>query len=107
MSQIWNHSETAPSGQTLYYIVFENQFVHLGHLVIDSSNTTGAVVVYAAGVPTNANTHAWGPYALPTGNLVIPDSVHYQGVAYPVVGIYPYTFLQCDGLTSVTLPGTL
>ncbi|MBQ9586742.1 MAG: leucine-rich repeat protein, partial [Bacteroidales bacterium] len=42
-----------------------------------------------------------------TGNLVIPDSVHYQGVAYPVVGIYPYTFLQCDGLTSVTLPGTL
>ena len=48
-----------------------------------------------------------GSYALPTGNLVIPDSVHYQGVAYPVVGIYPYTFLQCDGLTSVTLPGTL
>lgn len=101
LAQTWNHSETAPSGQTLYYMVFAES-----NLVIDSSNTTGAIVVYP-GTPTNTNTHAWGSNALPMGNLVIPDSVHYQGVSYPVVGIYRYTFLQCDGLTSVTLPGTL
>lgn len=101
LAQTWNHSETAPSGQTLYYKVFTES-----NLVIDSTNTTGAIVMYP-GTPTNTNTHAWGSYAMPTGDLVIPDSVHYQGVAYPVVGIHRYTFLQCDGLTSVTLPGTL
>ena len=101
LAQTWNHSETAPSGQTLYYKVFTES-----NLVIDSTNTTGAIVMYP-GTPTNTNTHAWGSYAIPTGDLVIPDSIHYQSVAYPVVGIHRYTFLQCDGLTSVTLPGTL
>lgn len=60
MSQTWwcNHSETAPSGQTLYYEVFaESDYSRF--LVIDSSNTTGAIVVFP-GTPTYTNTHAWG-----------------------------------------------
>ena len=35
-----NHSETAPSGQTLYYNVFTES-----NLVIDGTNTTGAIVM--------------------------------------------------------------
>ena len=100
-AQNHNHSEVAPSGQTLYYSVYTDN-----NLVIDDTNTNGAIVVCPS-TGSGTTTHMWGPFDLPTGNLVIPDSVHYSGVAYPVVGISRYSFMQCDGLTSVTLPSTL
>ncbi|KWW29497.1 MAG: Ig-like domain-containing surface protein [bacterium P3] len=95
-----NHSEQAPSGQMLYYSVTTEAAAN--------TYTRGAIVTHpGTGTAINTNTHIWGSNALPTGALVIPDSVHYRGVAYPVIGISQYTFMQCDGLTSVTLPGTL
>ena len=50
----------------------------------------------------------WSLYGVdfqkPTGALVIPDSVTYNGNAYPVKYIYEYAFSGCDSLTSVVLP---
>ena len=41
------------------------------------------------------------------GNLVIPDSVTYNGVTYPVSKISNSAFNGCEGLTSVTIPNTV
>ena len=50
----------------------------------------------------------WSLYGVdfqkPAGALVIPDSVTYNGNAYPVKYIYKYAFSGCDSLTSVVLP---
>ena len=43
-------------------------------------------------------------YQKPAGALVIPDSVDYNGNAYPVKYIYKYAFSGCDSLTSVVIP---
>jgi hypothetical protein len=39
-----------------------------------------------------------------TGNVSIPSSVTYDGVAYSVTSIGDYAFYGCTGLTSVTIP---
>ena len=41
------------------------------------------------------------------GDLVIPSSVTYNGVTYPVTGIGDYAFQRCTSLNSVTLPSTI
>lgn len=38
-----------------------------------------------------------------TGDLVIPDSVEYGGISYPVTTIDDFAFDGCSGLTSVTI----
>ncbi|MBQ3580604.1 MAG: leucine-rich repeat domain-containing protein [Bacteroidales bacterium] len=43
----------------------------------------------------------------PTGNLVIPSSVEYNGISYTVTGIDQYAFLGCTELTSVNIPSTV
>ena len=37
------------------------------------------------------------------GDLVIPETIEVGGIARPVVGIAPFAFYQCDGLTSTGL----
>lgn len=44
------------------------------------------------------------PYS---GDIVIPDSVSYEGTNYAITTIMPQTFKNCNQLTSVTLPNTL
>ena len=44
------------------------------------------------------------PYS---GDIVIPDSVSYEGKNYAITTIMPQTFKNCNQLTSVTLPNTL
>ena len=39
-----------------------------------------------------------------TGDVVIPESVEYDGKTFSVVGIGMYAFHQCSKLTSVTIP---
>ena len=43
----------------------------------------------------------------PAGNLIIPNSVEYQGVSYNVVAIGEHTFLNCSELTSVEIPNSV
>ena len=42
-----------------------------------------------------------------TGEVVIPQSVEYNGDTYPVTSIEGYAFYNCSGLTSVTIPNSV
>ena len=42
-----------------------------------------------------------------TGNVVIPESVTYNGKTYPVTSIGLEAFSGCSGLTSVTIPNSV
>lgn len=44
------------------------------------------------------------PYS---GNVIIPEEVTYNGYSYSVIGIGQSAFVNCSGVTSVKLPGTL
>ncbi len=46
----------------------------------------------------------WSGYSRPAGDLIIPDSVMYNGVLYPVVYISDKAFFGCNGLTSINIP---
>ena len=87
-------SAVAPSGQTLYYN-------------IDSSTNHYATVTPENGVNNYAATNTTGYTTAPTGVLVIPDSITYNGSSYPVTNIGDYAFCNCQGLTSVVLPNTI
>ena len=81
----YNFSAVAPSGQTLYYEL----------------KGAGKVSVVR---PTSSG---WSGYTVPTGNLIIPDSVENDGVNYCVCSIGMYAFSGCNGLTSVTIPDSV
>ncbi len=42
-----------------------------------------------------------------SGNVVIPESVDYNNKKYPVIGIGMSAFINCDNLTSVTIPNSV
>ena len=42
-----------------------------------------------------------------TGNVVIPESVTYNGTTYSVTSIGSYAFRGCRGLTSITIPNSV
>ncbi len=88
-AQTFNHSEVAPSGQTLYYNVLSNGTAQVVH-------------------PAQSSEFTWSSYTAPTDTLIIPDSITYGGTKYPVTSIGERAFyLFCQGLTSVILPNTI
>ena len=42
-----------------------------------------------------------------SGDIVIPETISYNGKTYRVTGINEYAFYKCGNLSSVTLPGSL
>ena len=42
-----------------------------------------------------------------TGDVVIPESVEYEGKTFSVTSIDKYAFYDCSGLTSVTIPNSV
>ena len=42
-----------------------------------------------------------------SGNVVIPESVEYEGRTYRVTSIGTYSFRNCSGLTSITIPSSV
>ena len=83
VSQAYDFSAVAPTGQTLYYNI---------------SGST-ATVTYPG---TSASTQYLG-YPAPTGNLSIPETVTYNGTTYMVTSIGMYAFEGCNCLTSVSI----
>ena len=85
----YDFSVVAPSGQTLYCDIVYNP-----HSIAITSPTIN---------------NGWGNFVKPIGNLVIPDSVivPYSGTKLPVTSIGNNAFINCNGLTSVTIPNTV
>ena len=42
-----------------------------------------------------------------SGNVIIPESVTYEGTTYPVTRINTQTFRNCTGLLSITIPNSV
>ena len=82
----YDFSAVAPTGQTLYYNVSN------GMAQVTNEGYFGYVIYYST---------------YPTGNLIIPDTVSYNGIAYPVKTIEINAFMGCTGLTSVSIPNTV
>ncbi len=79
----------APTGQTLYWSLVGGD----------------RIAIVCPGIGPYFPWSMYGTdYQKPTGALVIPDSVDYNGNAYPVKYIYKYAFSGCDSLTSVVIP---
>ena len=61
---------------------------------VNDDNTTVTVAGYPSGNE-------------PTGHLIIPKSVTYDGISYPVTSIGNEAFYDCSGLTSVNIPNSV
>ena len=83
----YDFSAVSPSGHTLYYNIAGSNVKVVSEVVADLGND-----VYET---------------LPTGDLVIPESVTHDGVTYTVTTIGNCAFLNCWGLTSVSIPATV
>ena len=70
-----------------------------GIYYIFNTVTKKATVTYYSDGNKNKNAY--------TGNVNIPASVNYNGVAYTVKEIGAYAFRYCSKLTSVTIPGSM
>ncbi len=83
----YDFSAVSPSGHTLFYNIDGSNVKVVSEMVADLGND-----VYET---------------LPTGDLVIPESVTHDGMTYPVTTIGDCAFLNCFGLTSVSIPATV
>ena len=90
MNASYDFSAVCETGQTLYYNIIDadNHYVELTY-------------------PSSLYYLGWSGYAQPTGNIILPDSVQYNGDNYIVTSIGSNAFYNCSGLTSVTLPNFL
>ena len=77
-------------GTTLYYSIVSSTEVH---------------VTYPN--PTPFTAFAWDGYTKPTGDVVIPSTISFNGSVYMVTGIDQCAFIECDNMASITLPSSL
>ena len=88
-SDTFDFSAVCASGQMLYYRILNPQ----------------EVIVVEPRLPNH--TAPWSGYDKPTGDLVIPETVEYEGNTYTVVSVGPNAFRECQELTSIQLPNTI
>lgn len=86
-AQAYDFSVTM-NGQTLYYYIYD-----------------GAATVTFPNPSSSGN--FWSGYTMPSGNVVIPDSVTYNNTTYAVKAIGFFVFENCNGIVSVTIPRTV
>ena len=91
----YSFSAIGPGGQTLFYNII-------------SAQVPGMPQYVAVTYPGTSADNPYSGFTKPTGNLVIPASVNYNGTNYTVTEIGERAFYGCTGLTgSPTLPNTL
>lgn len=84
----YDFSAVCETGQTLYYTITHTAN-HYVKLVCPGSN-------------------GWSGYIKPTGNIVLPETVQYNGVSYTITSIGDYAFYTCSGLTgNLTIPNSI
>lgn len=84
-----------PSGQELY---FEFSSLDGGYAVV--------VAPYKS-VAYDDESYSWNGYAKPGGDVVIPDTVMYNGTKYAVRYIRQNAFSYCTAITSIVVPNTV
>ena len=84
----YDFSAVSESGQTLYYNYLNDHEVEVTP-------------------PNNANGGCWLGYTKPTGNLIIPSTVEYEGVSYTVTSIGNRAFMECSDISDVEIPNTV
>lgn len=78
------------SGQTLYYNI------------VDAANHYVALTY-----PSNSNCY-WCEYVQPSGNIILPETIQYNGINYTVTEIGDNAFYACDGMTgSLIIPNSV
>ena len=87
----YDFTAVSPSGHTLYYNL------------TTAGGETYAVVTSPV-VNIDSASVSWRGFVKPTGHLVIPDSVDWNGTRYAVKELSRAAFCKCDSLTTVTIP---
>ena len=82
----YDFSAVCESGQTLYYYILSND----NHEVAVTNPMVG-----------------WDGFTEPEGDLIIPETVEYEGINYIIVKIGRSAFSGCREITSVVLPNTI
>lgn len=85
MAMAYDFSLAVPSGQTLYFNYVE------GGVEVTYPNSGSSMV------------NAWNGYTKPTGAIVIPSSVTYQGIVYQVKSVGPFALYGCNSHTSLVI----
>ena len=87
----YSFSAVCSTGQTLYYniIDYDNHYVELTY----------------PGSSTNFN--YWTGFTTPTGNIILSDSVQYNGVTYTLTTIGNCAFCSCGSLSSIEIPNSV
>lgn len=104
-------SSVAQSGQTLYYKLISDDAVEL------VCKTAFKYIEYRAEFSYDFHNPGYGPESYedeeyfwvsaaykPKGDVVIPDSVEYDGHWYRVTRIGQFAFMYCDSVTSLHIP---
>ena len=90
-AKAYDFTAVSPSGHTLYY-----------NLKTAGGQTYAEVT--SPVVNLDSASVSWRGFVKPTGHLVIPDSVDWNGTRYAVRELSRGAFCKCDSLTSVTVP---
>ena len=91
--------------------MMKNYFSLLLALLLSMVSTT--VLAYHAEIDgiyynfSGTNAEVTNGDELYTGSVVIPETVMYNGTAYPVTSIGESAFYNCSGLTSVDVPNSV
>ena len=93
----------SPSGDTLYYKIIDpvNHYVKVTYPNDNQFPESGTFYYF------NSVQDLWGTNTLPSGLLIIPDSVLYNGIYYAVTTIGGQAFAGITYLIEVIMPNTI
>lgn len=115
-AQYHDFASVAPNGQTLYYKITDvtEHTVMITHPNGYSNSSYNSNYTYWNSPYNGGGNNGYGSFTKPSGNLIIPYYVEYNGISYSVTAIDEYAFgttysntYACNGLTSVVIPASV